>query len=68
VRNGADAFDSRQGFELRNQFLVERRDLCQLGVTVLLTNVATFGAPFGDGGPPDGTNARRFQMALRFRF
>jgi hypothetical protein len=35
---------------------------------VLLTNVATFGAPFGDGGPPDGFNARRFQMAQRFVF
>jgi len=35
---------------------------------VLLTNVTTFGAPFGDGGPPDGTNARRFQLAARFRF
>ena len=35
---------------------------------VLLTNVTTFGAPFGDGGPPDGTNARRFQLAARFHF
>jgi len=35
---------------------------------VLLTNVTTFGTPFGDGGPPDGANARRFQLAARFRF
>src|SRR5581483_11200979 len=32
MRNGAGVFDSRQAFKLRNQFLVKRRDLRQLGV------------------------------------
>jgi len=35
---------------------------------VLLTNVTTFGTPFGDDVPPDGAGARRFQLAARFRF
>jgi hypothetical protein len=33
-----------------------------------LTRRANFGAPNNDGSQPDGTNARRFQLALRFRF
>jgi outer membrane receptor protein involved in Fe transport len=39
-----------------------------VSVPVLLTPVASFGTPFGDGAPPDGTNARRFQLSARFRF
>jgi len=39
-----------------------------VAVPVTMTNVATFATPFGDGGPPDGTNARRFQLSARFRF
>ena|SRR5215472_6007491 len=39
-----------------------------VAVPVTMTNVATFATPFGDGGPPDGTNARRFQISARFRF
>ena len=39
-----------------------------LSTTVRLVERTNFGTPFGDGGPPDGTNARRFQLALRFRF
>ena len=35
---------------------------------VQLTTSSNFGVPNGDQGPPDGTNARRFQLALRFRF
>ena len=35
---------------------------------VAITTVATFGMPFGDGVPPDGTGARRFQLSARFRF
>jgi len=35
---------------------------------VPMTTVATFGMPFGDGVPPDGTGARRFQLSARFRF
>lgn len=33
-----------------------------------LTRSANFGAPNNDGSQPDGTNARRFQLALRLRF
>jgi|SRR5215813_8778323 len=39
-----------------------------VAVAVTMSNVATFATPFGDGGPPDGTNARRFQLSARFRF
>ncbi len=35
---------------------------------VVLTAMPTFGTPSADGGFPDGTNARRFQVAVRFRF
>src|SRR5262249_54722254 len=35
---------------------------------VLLTNVTNFGTTIGDDVPPDGTGARRFQLAARFRF
>ena len=35
---------------------------------VLLSRNPLFGTPTGDGSQPDGTNARRFQLALRFRF
>ncbi len=35
---------------------------------IVLTNNATFGTPNNDGAQPDGTNARRFQLAGRFRF
>jgi len=37
--------------------------------TVVLTAPsAPLGSPNNDAAPPDGTNARRFQVALRFRF
>ncbi|HZF38918.1 MAG TPA: hypothetical protein VE715_08850, partial [Blastocatellia bacterium] len=39
-----------------------------LGTPIPLTGRANFGAPTNDGSQPDGTNARRFQLALRFRF
>jgi outer membrane receptor protein involved in Fe transport len=39
-----------------------------LGTPIPLTRRANFGAPNNDGSQPDGTNARRFQLALRFRF
>jgi len=32
------------------------------------TNATPFGTPNNDGSQPDGTNARRFQLAARFRF
>lgn len=35
---------------------------------IVLTRRANFGTPNNDGSPPDGTNARRFQLAVRFRF
>ncbi len=35
---------------------------------VLLSRNPVFSTPTGDGSQPDGTNARRFQLALRFRF
>jgi hypothetical protein len=35
---------------------------------ILLSANAPFAQPNGDGSQPDGTNARRFQLALRFRF
>jgi hypothetical protein len=35
---------------------------------VVLTQLSNFGLPNADGSQPDGTNARRFQLALRFRF
>ena len=35
---------------------------------VLLVPTANFGTPSADSGFPDGTNARRFQVAVRFRF
>jgi outer membrane receptor protein involved in Fe transport len=39
-----------------------------LAAPIPLTRSANFGAPNNDGSQPDGTNARRFQLALRFRF
>jgi len=39
-----------------------------LTTPIPLTRRANFGAPNNDGSQPDGTNARRFQLALRFRF
>jgi len=39
-----------------------------LTTPIPLTRRANFGAPSNDGSQPDGTNARRFQLALRFRF
>lgn len=35
---------------------------------IVLNANAPFAQPNGDGSQPDGTNARRFQLALRFRF
>jgi hypothetical protein len=35
---------------------------------VVLTQRTNFGLPNADGSQPDGTNARRFQLAFRFRF
>jgi len=35
---------------------------------IVLTRRANFGTPNNDGSPLDGTNARRFQIAARFRF
>ncbi|MCU1258843.1 MAG: TonB-dependent receptor, plug [Bryobacterales bacterium] len=32
------------------------------------TGILTYGLPNADGSQPDGTNARRFQLAMRFRF
>ncbi|HEV2664034.1 MAG TPA: hypothetical protein VG324_03945, partial [Blastocatellia bacterium] len=39
-----------------------------LTTPIPLTRRANFGAPNNDGSQPDGTNARRFQLALRLRF
>lgn len=39
-----------------------------LSTPVLLTATNNFGRATADGAPPDGTNARRFQLAARFRF
>ena len=39
-----------------------------LGTPVMLTPTAGYLAPISDSDPPDGTNARRIQLALRFRF
>jgi hypothetical protein len=39
-----------------------------LATPVVLTPTAGFLAPNSDGTPPDGTNARRLQLAIRFRF
>jgi hypothetical protein len=39
-----------------------------LATPIALTNTAGFLAPNNDASPPDGTNARRLQLALRFRF
>ena len=39
-----------------------------IGTPIPLAANATFGLANGDGSQPDGTNARRFQLALRFRF
>src|SRR5262249_28478648 len=35
---------------------------------IVLTNSTGFRQPNNDASPPDGTNARRLQLALRFRF
>ena len=35
---------------------------------VMLVPTTNFGTPNADAGFPDGTNARRFQVAIRFRF
>lgn len=37
-------------------------------VPIQFTTNPTFGLPNNDGSQPDGTNARRFQVAARFRF
>jgi len=39
-----------------------------LSSPILLTPTAGFLSPNNDATPPDGTNARRLQLALRFRF
>jgi hypothetical protein len=39
-----------------------------LATPVMLTPTPGFLAPISDSDPPDGTNARRLQLALRFRF
>jgi hypothetical protein len=35
---------------------------------IVLVPTTTFGTPSADSGFPDGTNARRFQVAVRFRY
>jgi hypothetical protein len=39
-----------------------------LATPIKLTPTAGFFAPNNDGTPPDGTNARRLQLSIRFRF
>jgi hypothetical protein len=39
-----------------------------LAVPIVLTASPTFLTPNNDASPPDGTNARRLQLSLRFRF
>jgi hypothetical protein len=39
-----------------------------LSTPIQLTTASNFGTPNNDAVPPDGTNARRLQLALRFRF
>ena len=39
-----------------------------LATPIVFTTNTTFGTPNNDGSQPDGTNARRFQLAARFRF
>ena len=39
-----------------------------LATPVVFTANPTFGIPNNDGSQPDGTNARRFQLAARFKF
>jgi hypothetical protein len=39
-----------------------------LATPIALSQTAGFLAPNNDASPPDGTNARRLQLALRFRF
>ena len=39
-----------------------------LATPIQLTNTAGFLAPNNDASPPDGTNARRLQLSVRFRF
>ena len=39
-----------------------------LSTPIQLTAVSNFKTPNNDASPPDGTNARRLQLALRFRF
>jgi hypothetical protein len=39
-----------------------------LNLPITLTRQSNFGIPNNDGSQPDGTNARRLQIALRFKF
>jgi hypothetical protein len=39
-----------------------------LATPIMLTQSSSFFAPNSDTAPPDGTNARRLQLALRFHF
>jgi hypothetical protein len=39
-----------------------------LSTPVVLTERADFGVPNNNGSQPDGTNARRFQIAVRFKY
>ena len=39
-----------------------------LNTPVQLTRQNNFGIANNDGSQPDGTNARRFQLAIRFKF
>jgi hypothetical protein len=43
-------------------------DSTPLAAPVKLAPTAGYLAPISDASPPDGTNARRLQLALRFRF
>jgi hypothetical protein len=39
-----------------------------VSVPIQFKTISTFGTPNNDGSQPDGTNARRFQIAARMRF
>jgi hypothetical protein len=39
-----------------------------LATPIALTPTAGYFSPNNDAAPPDGTNARRLQLAIRFRF
>jgi hypothetical protein len=56
------------GFNTTDYNAVATTNTTPLAMPIQLTPATGFLSPNNDASPPDGTNARRLQLALRFRF